>query len=143
MPVEPWVVQLTEEVMGAPPFAIGDVVTHPSGHTIKIVSGQYWGEYGLSNHWYWREVLPDGTLSENLEYGYGWISRKSFANAKPHCVFCEANHGVKSPAKFVAAQSEDRGVTIQWVLVCADHADGWNDGSDWDAPMFAIFPLTE
>lgn len=71
MSVAPWVKQMTEEVLGGPPFKIGDVVKHPSGRMVKITSGAYWGEHGLSNHWFWKEVLPDGKLGEE-EYGYGW-----------------------------------------------------------------------
>jgi hypothetical protein len=63
---------LTESVIGGAPFAIGDRVTHPSGRTVEITGGQYWGTYGLSNFWYWREVMPDGSLSEIEEHGYGW-----------------------------------------------------------------------
>ena len=59
---------------------------------------------------------------------------------RPHCAFCESNHGVTAPARFVAAQSEDQGETIKWVLICTDHADGWNDGGDWNAPMYEIGP---
>jgi hypothetical protein len=73
MPVADWVREITEEVLGGPPFKIGDQVKHPSGRTVQITSGQYWGDYGISNHWHWREVLPDGTLSEKEEYGYGWL----------------------------------------------------------------------
>lgn len=69
--VADWVRALTEEVMGASPFAVGDTVTHPDGRTVRIVGGQYWGTYGLSNHWYWQEVLSDGSLGPK-ENGYGW-----------------------------------------------------------------------
>lgn len=62
---------ITEEVSGGPPFAVGDVVTHPSGRKVKITSGQYWGDRGVSNFWYWREVRPNGTLGKE-EHGYGW-----------------------------------------------------------------------
>lgn len=62
---------MTEEVIGGPPFAVGDTVIDPQGRTVKIVSGQYWGEHGLSNFWRWREVLPNGELGK-IEHGYGW-----------------------------------------------------------------------
>jgi len=70
--VQQWVIELTEEVFGGSPFAIGDVVTHPSGRTVKIIAGQYWGTFGLSNFWHWREVLSDGSLAATIECGYGW-----------------------------------------------------------------------
>jgi len=41
------------------------------GKIIKIISGQFMGLYGVSNHWYWKEVLPDGNLSEETFNGYG------------------------------------------------------------------------
>lgn len=71
MSVAPWAKSLTEEVLGGAPFKIGDVVKHPDGRTVKITGGQYWGEYGLSNFWDWREVLPEGELGKP-ESGYGW-----------------------------------------------------------------------
>jgi hypothetical protein len=70
--VEQWVKDSTKEHFGSAPFAVDDVVTHPSGRQVKITAGQYWGTHGLSNFWYWREVLPNGDLSETVEHGYGW-----------------------------------------------------------------------
>lgn len=57
-----------------PPLEVGMVTKHPDGRTVKILSGHFLDPvYGrLSNFWNWREVLPDGTLSETLESGYGW-----------------------------------------------------------------------
>lgn len=66
---------LTESVIGGAPFKVGDIVRHPDGRTVKIVSGQYWGEHGLSNHWHWREVLASGCLSSKEESGYGWTPK--------------------------------------------------------------------
>jgi hypothetical protein len=71
MPVSRWAKELTERCLGGPPFKIGDRVKHPDGRTVIITAGQYWGEHGLSNFWYWREVLPDGKLGVE-ENGYGW-----------------------------------------------------------------------
>lgn len=67
----PWVTELVEKVLGKTDLSVGAVVKHPSGRTVKIVSGQYWGAFGVSNFWRWREVLPDGTLGPE-ESGYGW-----------------------------------------------------------------------
>lgn len=69
--IQSWVKDLTESVMGGSPFAVGDVVKHPDGRTVKITGGRYWGTYGLSNFWDWREVLPKNKLGEE-ECGYGW-----------------------------------------------------------------------
>jgi hypothetical protein len=69
--VADWVRNLTEEVIGGAPFAVGDRVRHPDGRLVEIVSGAYWGTHGLSNHWTWREVRTDGSLGI-VEHGYGW-----------------------------------------------------------------------
>jgi hypothetical protein len=63
--------QITEEVLGPAPFAIGDRVRHPDGHLVQITDGQWWGEHGLSNYWYWQEVLENGELGR-ADSGYGW-----------------------------------------------------------------------
>lgn len=60
---------LTESVLGGAPFKVGDVVKHPSGRTVKILSGQYWGKGGLSNIWVWKEIGSSG----QEESGYGWV----------------------------------------------------------------------
>lgn len=75
MPVASWVKQMTEDVMGGAPFKIGDTVKHPSGRMVKITGGSYWGEHGLSNFWYWKEVLKGNKLGPE-ESGYGWIPEK-------------------------------------------------------------------
>lgn len=62
---------MVESIIGPAPMKIGDIVTHPSGRKVKIISGQFWGTYGLSNHWVWKEVHEDGTLGKE-EHGYGW-----------------------------------------------------------------------
>lgn len=69
--VEPWVKEITEDVLGGPPFKIGDTVQHPDGRMVRIVNGQYWGTYGLSNFWSWRPVRKDWSLGP-VEHGYGW-----------------------------------------------------------------------
>lgn len=51
------------------------------------------------------------------------------------CEICRNNLGVERPAMFRAAQSTDQGQNRTSVLICEDHADGWNDGGDWDAPV--------
>ena len=70
--VEPWVQQLCKDVVGKSKMKVGAVLKHPDGYKVKIVSGQYWGTYGLSNHWDWRRVKKDGTLSKKIYSGYGW-----------------------------------------------------------------------
>jgi hypothetical protein len=43
-----------------------------------------------------------------------------------------------NPATHVTAQSSDEGVTRTWVLVCVGHAEDWNDGHGWIAPVFKL-----
>lgn len=50
---------------------VGDVVKHNDGRVVKIVDGSYYGTHGVSNFFSWAEVLEDGTLSDNIEHGYG------------------------------------------------------------------------
>lgn len=69
--VDPWIKSIVEDVMPCN-LAIGAIVTHPDGRTVQIISGQFWGTYGISNFWRWREVRQDGTLSDVEEHGYGW-----------------------------------------------------------------------
>ncbi len=55
---------------------IGMITTEPAtGIKVKIISGQWWGTYGLSNFWDWKRILPDGTLSEETFHGYGWFTK--------------------------------------------------------------------
>lgn len=69
--VNQWVRDMTEDAIGGAPFKVGDRVRHPSGRLVQITEGQYWGEHGLSNFWYWREVVADRPLGPE-EHGYGW-----------------------------------------------------------------------
>jgi len=54
---------------------IGKTVVHPDGRKVKVTRGQYWGEHGLSNFWYWRPVLKGGKLGPE-ESGYGWSNKQ-------------------------------------------------------------------
>lgn len=64
--VLPWVKDLVEDVIGSSPLAIGKKYRHPEDGVIQIISGQYWGTHGISNHWHW-EVLETG----EVHWGYG------------------------------------------------------------------------
>ena len=55
------------------PLNIGQRIRHESGVTVEIVNGQLLGGYGrISNFWYWREVLPDGSFGRK-GHGYGFV----------------------------------------------------------------------
>lgn len=69
--VEQWVKDIVEDTLGKSSMKIGKVIKHPDGRKVKVIDGQYWGTYGLSNFWHWREVKADGSLGPD-EHGYGW-----------------------------------------------------------------------
>ena len=73
--------EIADKVFGPAPFKVGDLVRHPFGHLVEITDGEYWGRRGLSNFWYWRDVLPDGTLSKEEKSGYGWRNAPA---TRPH-----------------------------------------------------------
>jgi len=70
--VEQWVKDIVEQSYGKSSMEIGKIITHPDGYKVKIVDGQYWGTYGLSNFWYWHKVKKDGSLTKKKYHGYGW-----------------------------------------------------------------------
>lgn len=70
--VAPWVKDLVEGAIGPSPLHIGQRIKHESGCTVQIMDGQFWGTHGLSNFWYWQEVLPDGSLGRR-GHGYGFV----------------------------------------------------------------------
>lgn len=72
MNIEPWVRELSERQFGGAPFKVGDRVLHSEDGLVEIISGNYWTAGGLSNFWYWKKVLPDGTLDAEKRSGYGW-----------------------------------------------------------------------
>lgn len=55
----------------------GMVTRHPDGRLVKIMSGYFLDPiyHRLSNHFHWREINKDGTLSDTEESGYGWCPR--------------------------------------------------------------------
>ena len=85
---------------------------------------------------------------EHSEEG-NWVSKDRMSYTKqryvgpkpplPKCEIC-AGTGVDPvcTAGYVAAQSPDQGKTVAWRLICKFHADGWNEGGDWNAPMYKI-----
>jgi hypothetical protein len=95
--VQQWVRDIVEEAYNAPKKvrspSVGQrvrlVSVSPGGHKpserryprgkhgwcevdeiVKVINGQYWGEYGVSNFWYWRIVGKNGQLSKNTYCGY-------------------------------------------------------------------------
>ncbi len=59
----------------------------------------------------------------------------------PDNFFC--CHFCNDTAVFVGAQSEDQGKTVEWFPLCRDHADGWNEGGDWEAPVVTVSDYLE
>lgn len=69
-----WVKDIQDDLdreNGVVPLQVGKVYRY-QGKTVKVTDGEYYGTYGLSNFWYWREVLPDGSLGkEQSGYDHG------------------------------------------------------------------------
>ena len=54
--------------------SIGSIVEYTGSkkpYDVYIVSGKYMANGRVSNYWFWRRVLKDGTISKRLEHGYG------------------------------------------------------------------------
>lgn len=52
---------------------IGSIVKHKGlkpEQDVLITDGKYNGTHGVSNFWYWKRILPCGTLLKE-EFGYG------------------------------------------------------------------------
>lgn len=65
---------INQEFASKSKMKIGETIDHPDGYKVHVISGQYLDStYGrVSNHWSWKRVNPDGSLSETVESGYGW-----------------------------------------------------------------------
>jgi hypothetical protein len=63
-----------------------------------------------------------------------------FVATVPHCQFCAetTEWHYATPASYICPQSTDGGKTVEWVLVCKNHAEGWWDGSDWRGLRYEI-----
>jgi len=56
---------------------------------------------------------------------------------RPRCQPCKQN-GNDVVAEYLAAASYNRGKKITWRRICADCAYFWNEGGDWEAPVYKI-----
>lgn len=63
--IEPWVQNIIGDYW-APSLRVGETYVHPEDGVIKIVSGEFWGNHGVSNFWYW-DVVATG----ERKHGYG------------------------------------------------------------------------
>ena len=68
--------QVSREFIPPNTLAIGETFRHIDGRLVAITKGQYMGTYGVSNFWWWREVMPDGSLGDKEECGYGYSLSK-------------------------------------------------------------------
>lgn len=67
--IQPWVKDIVESTCGRSQFAIGKIAYEVmTGRKVKITDGQYWGEHGVSNFWYWQPVK--GVKEKYHGYGY-------------------------------------------------------------------------
>lgn len=63
-----WVRSIAEDVLGGAPVEVGKRYLHPADGAVEVVSGQYWGAQGLSNHWRWRVVATGEIRSGYADY---------------------------------------------------------------------------
>lgn len=64
--------QITEEAVGSTKMKVGKIVNHPKYGRVKILDGQFWGTFGLSNFWYWKKVDKKNKPYGRTFHGYGW-----------------------------------------------------------------------
>lgn len=67
------VASMNESSAAKSAMKIGEVITHPDGYQVKVLSGQYLDSTyrRVTNFWTWARVNEDGSLGEE-ESGYGW-----------------------------------------------------------------------
>lgn len=56
-------------------LAVGNVVRDPEGRLVYIIDGCFFAPSSgrLSNHWEWKRINANGTLSKTTYAGYGWL----------------------------------------------------------------------
>lgn len=96
-----WVRNIVED-FGGQPVQIGKYYMHPDDGLIKIVSGQYWGRDGLSNHWRWL-VLD----TNKIQPGYG--------DTWPEVPAANWMHDRKGPVRGRLVREDD-----QWMWIVLD-----------------------
>jgi len=74
--MESWAKEIVEGGIDGRPLRVGERVNHPDGRLVEITGGQFYGTYGVSNFWYWKEVLEDGSFGPE-EHGYGWFVKEN------------------------------------------------------------------
>ena len=57
-------------IKGGDYMNIGDVCIHKGKDYVYITAGLYMGTHGISNHWTFRYINDDGTLSEDTGSDY-------------------------------------------------------------------------
>lgn len=72
--VEQWVKDITEDVFGRSPLKVGMQIKTTDGRLFKVISGYYWGEFGISNFWNFLDITNNGSGKEYC--GYGKINRE-------------------------------------------------------------------
>lgn len=68
---------ITERHFDLPRWEIGDVVEHPDGYPVRILSGRLWEEFTdgsqrLVNQWTWRRLDALGNETGATMSGEGW-----------------------------------------------------------------------
>jgi len=70
---------IVEDVTPVPRWGIGDIVEHPDGYPVRILSGVLWRVYAdgsqrLVNRWRWQRLDAKGNPVGEPEESEGWIS---------------------------------------------------------------------
>lgn len=74
-------------------FIVNNVNENLFGIPIKIIGGEFIGEFGLSNYWYWKRVNFDRTFSKRIYGGYG--------GCEPYFVKIDRRKGVRLAEKLL------------------------------------------
>lgn len=75
---------ITEEFFDVPRWEVGDIVDHPDGYPVKILSGMLWQEHPdggqrLVNQWTWTQVDGSGNEIGPVHSGEGWVSDRAIS----------------------------------------------------------------
>jgi hypothetical protein len=71
--------EITEQNFPLPRWEIGDIVEHPDGYPVRIISGKLWEEFPdggqrLVNTWTWKRLDAAGRDTGADASGEGWAS---------------------------------------------------------------------
>jgi len=62
---------MVEKHLGKIPLVVGEFAIHETHGKVLITDGQFWGEHGVSNFWYWRKLNKHNVPYGKIYSGYG------------------------------------------------------------------------